>query len=396
MPDSQSRKILALAQSLAAKSVALRRTLHRIPEIAFQEHKTSATIKKFLTRHKIEFRTAAGTGIVAEIRSGEGKCVAIRSDIDALPVAEETDLPFRSIHPGAMHACGHDVHMAIVSTCALMLHRLRDQFHGTVKFLYQPAEEAPPGGAIDMISQGALENPKVDMIFGLHVNPAIAIGKIGVRDGGLFGSEFDFDVEIVGKGGHGAIPHKAIDPIVCASAVVTALQSIVARNIDPFVPAVVSIGKIEGGSARNIIPDSCRLLGTARAQDAVTLKQLKRTIDNIIKKTAQAYQCQAIAKYYVGYPPLVNDPLANRFIVNSCRELFGENSVQFIPKPSMGAEDFARYLQHTAGAMFFLGIRNKEIGAAYGWHHPKFMVDEAAIPFGAAVLTKATLDFLNA
>jgi amidohydrolase len=396
MSDSLNEKIISLAQSLAEKSVTLRRTLHRIPEVAWQETETSAALKRFLSKQKLDYRPVAGTGIVAEIRNGNGRCAAIRTDVDGLPITEETDLAFKSIHAGRMHACGHDLHMAIVSTAAVMLSRLKGYYCGTVKFLYQPAEEDPPGGAAEMIRAGVLENPKVEMLFGLHVSPAIPTGKIGVRDGGLFGGVVDFDVEIVGKGGHGAIPHKAIDPIVCASAVVTALQAIVSRQTDPFDPVVITVGKIEGGSARNVIPQSCRLFGTARAQSLRTLEQVKRTIDNVIKRTAQSYQCQAIIKYHEGYPPLLNDPRANEHIVRSTRELFGERAVYMIPKPSMGAEDFARYLQQVPGAMFFLGVRNKEIGATYGWHHPKFTADEAAIPFGAAVLTKAVVEFLNA
>lgn len=395
MQNPLDQKIRSLAHVLHKRSVTIRRDLHRIPETAWQEHKTSAYLKKTLADSGIRFKSVASTGILAEISSGKGRCVAIRTDIDALPIEEQTGYPFRSVHPGRMHACGHDMHMATVTTAAIMLSRLKEHFHGTVKILYQPSEEEPPGGALKLIKEGVLSHPKVDMIFGMHVNSAYPTGTIAVRDGAFFAGVLDFDVTVTGIGGHGAIPHRTADPIVCTSAVVTALQTIVARNIDPFEPAVVTIGRIEGGTARNIIPPTCRLFGTARAQSAATLQILKKRIEMIVTGIARSHKCKAAINYIASYPPLINHSMANRFITGSAITLFGAKSIKKILHPSMGGEDFARYVQAVPGAMFFLGVGNAKLGAVHAWHHPKFKADEEAIPIGAAVLTKSAIDFLN-
>lgn len=395
MPKSTDQEILKLAKDFAKQAIAIRRDLHRIPETAWEETKTSAYLKKLLSDYNIKFRPIAKTGILAEINSGKGKCAALRTDIDALPINEETDYSFKSTHPGRMHACGHDIHMATISLASIILSQLRDHYNGTVKVLYQPSEEAPPGGAIEMVKEGALSKPKVDMIFGMHVSPAYPTGKVAWRDGALFAGVQDFDVTITGVGGHGAIPHKTADPIVCAAAIIQQLQTIVSRNIDPFEPAVLTIGKIESGSARNVIPPQCKLYGTARAQSESTLRLLKKRIDMIITDIAKSHNCKAEIEHIASYPPLLNHPDANRHIVHASRTLFGDKSPVNIENPSMGGEDFARYLQEVPGAMFFLGVGNKRIGAVHSWHHPKFKADEDAIPVGAAVLAKAAIDFLN-
>jgi amidohydrolase len=395
MVNLLSEKMLASARKVAGLSVALRRQLHQIPEIAWEEKKTSAALKDFLKTHVIQFKSVVDTGIVGEIRSGEGKCVAIRTDIDALPITEETDYAFKSTHPGRMHACGHDIHMATVSTAGLLLMQMRSEFAGTVKLLYQPSEESPPGGAIAMVKAGVLKNPQVDMIFSLHVWPTIDTGRIGIKDGALCAGVLDFDVEILGKGGHGAYPQDTIDPIVCAAQVVSSLQTIVSRNVNPFEPAVVTIGKIEGGATRNVIPPVCRLSGTARAQSTGMLKQLQTEIEKIVLNIAKGHGCKAKFTYLKGYPPLTNLPAANKYLSKACLDLFGKKALVSLPHPSMGGEDFAYFLEHVPGAMFLLGTRNSKIGATNGLHHPKFKADEDAITIGAAVLTKAVIDFLN-
>ena len=395
MATPLDKTIHELAFKLHKQSISLRRELHKIPETAWQEHKTSAHLKKTLRSAGIKFKPIAKTGILAKISSGKGKCAALRSDIDALPITEQTDYPFRSTHAGRMHACGHDMHMATVTAAAIMLQQLKEHYRGTVKVLYQPSEEEPPGGALSLIEQGALENPRVDMIFGMHVAATYPTGTVAIRDGAFFAGVLDFDVEITGVGGHGAIPHRTADPIVCTAAIVTALQTIVSRNLDPFEPAVVTVGRMEGGTARNIIPPTCRLFATARAQSPDTLRLLKRRIDMLVKDTAKSYGCKAEISYIASYPPLINHRSANKYISNSARALFGKKSVVEIGNPSMGGEDFARYVQAVPGAMFFLGVGNPKIGAIQAWHHPKFKADEDAIPIGAAVLTKSVIDFLN-
>lgn len=387
--------ILAAAKETSRAALQLRRELHQIPETSWQERKTSALLRSSLTQLGITHRAVVGTGIVAEIRSGMGKCIAIRSDIDALPISEDTNCTFRSTHPGRMHACGHDVHMATVTMAGMILTHLKKEFAGTVKLLYQPSEECPPGGAVEMVKAGVLEKPRVDMIFSLHAWPTIRAGQIGIKDGALCAGVLDFDIEISGKGGHGAYPHDTVDPIVCAAEVITSLQTVVSRTVDPFEPAVVTIGMIEGGTARNIIPPICRLSGTGRAQSLKMLKRLRSVIERTVINVARGHGCRAKFTYIEGYPPLTNAKEANKYLRQACVDLFGQKALFLSSHPSMGGEDFAYFLQHVPGAMFLLGIRNSKIGAVYGLHHPKFMADELAIPIGAAVLAKAAIDFLN-
>ncbi len=394
--NSLADKIVARARELFPTSLRLRRELHQIPEIAWEEVKTSAHLRKFLRGQNITTRKIAGTGLLAEIKAGSGKCLAIRSDIDALPINEQTGYSFKSRHPGRMHACGHDMHMATVSTAALLLRDFKSEFSGRVRFLYQPSEESPPGGAVELIRQGALENPPVNMIFGLHVNASIPTGKIAIRDGALFAGVLDFNVTITGKGGHGAIPQQTADPIVCGAAIVSELQTIVSRNVDPFEPAVITIGRVDAGTARNIIPEKCELYCTARAQSKKTLALLKRRIGVIVKQIAVANGCKSQIDFLASYPPVLNAKSANDHLRTAGRQLYGNGAVVELKVPSMGGEDFAHYLTHVPGAMFFLGVGNKKLGAVHSWHHPQFKADEDAIPIGAAVLAKAAIDFLNA
>jgi amidohydrolase len=395
MANPLSEKILAAAHKAAGDAVALRRQLHEIPETSWEEKKTSAVLKSFLKSHGISHKPVVGTGLVGEIRSGKGKCVAIRADIDALPVTEETDYPFRSKHPECMHACGHDIHMATVSLAGLLLQQLTNEFSGTIKLLYQPSEESPPGGAIAMVEAGVLKNPRVDMIFSLHAWPTIRAGQIGIKDGALCAGVLDFDIEIIGKGGHGAYPQDTIDPIVCGADLITSLQTIVSRTVNPFEPAVVTIGKIVGGTTRNVIPPTCSLSGTARAQSMKMLQTLRAQIERIAYGVASSHGCKVKFTDIKGYPPLINSPAANKYLANACNDLYGKKSLVWPAHPSMGGEDFAYFLRNTPGAMFLLGIRNPKIGAVYGLHHPKFKADESAIAIGATLLTKAVMDFLN-
>jgi amidohydrolase len=395
MVKQYTDKLNALVEELLPQLINLRRELHQIPEVAWQEKKTSARISRWLKKSGVDHRTVAGTGILGQLQAGSGRVVAVRSDIDALPVSEQTDLPFKSQHAGRMHACGHDMHMAIVSGCAAVLARLPEARPGTVKFIFQPAEEAPPGGAEEMIKAGVMVDPRVEMVFGLHVNPEIPTGKIGLRDGPLMAGVLDFDIRIIGEGGHAALPHRTKDPIVCAAALVQGLQTLVSRNIDPFEPAVVSIGKIDGGTARNILPAECRLEATARALNQKTLSLLQRRITTLARGIAKGYGCKAELTVHDGYPPLLNDPQANRFLAAAAERTLGRRAWQPIANPSMGGEDFARYLEQAPGAMFHLGIRNAKLGSTRGWHHPEFMADENAIGVGVKVLTQAVLDYLQ-
>lgn len=333
------------------------------------------------------------TGVLAEITgNGDGPVVAIRSDIDALPIVEQTGLDFASSRPGVMHACGHDVHMATVLGTASLLNEFRGQFAGRIRFLFQPAEEVPPGGARPMIEQGALDG--VDRILGLHVEPLIPVGKVGLRDGAMMASVYDFDLIIHGRGGHAAQPHLAVDAIVTACEVVGSLQALVAREIGPMEPMVISFGRIEGGGARNVVADEVRLVGTARMLSPELMKDvprlIRRTVDGICKARGATFEIIEQASY----PVLVNDPATNAVYQSLYSEMFGDDAVERIDAV-LGGEDFACYLEKVPGAMFRLGIRNPGIKADKPWHSPEFMVDETAIYYGTSLLAAAAVRFLQ-
>lgn len=378
-------------------AVKLRRHLHRHPELSFAEHETAKTIAAELKRIGCAVKTGIGrTGVVGTLKSGTGgRCVAIRSDMDALPVTEETGLPFASTNKGVMHACGHDSHMATVVSTAAILSQLKDQWQGTIKLIFQASEEAPPGGAIEMIREGVLRDPKVDMIFGLHVDPWIPVGRVGIKDGPMMAQVDDFDLTITGKSGHGARPHLGYDAIYIAAQVINALQSIASRNTDPLQPIVVTIGQIHGGTARNILAGSVQLEGTLRTLDGKVSAKAKVLIQKIAKKTAAALGGDATVDFHAGYPALVNQKSANDIYRKVIKQNFGARALVELKEPLMGGEDFAYFLQHVPGAMMRVGVRNPSLGATFAWHHPKFTIDERAIAVGTRVLSGAAMAFLN-
>jgi len=376
--------------------VRLRRFFHANPELAFNEFKTSKKIQSELKRLKIGLSVHAGTGVLGLLKGAKNHTAcAIRSDMDALPIHEKTGLEFKSRVPGMMHACGHDVHMATVLGAAKILAALREKLKGSVKFIFQPAEEVPPGGAREMIKAGIMRSPPVKMIFGLHTDPNITTGKIGYRDGVLMSEVLDFNLTIKGRGGHGARPQDSIDSIVVASQLLNSLQTIVSRIIDPHYPAVLTIGKIEGGTARNVIAGEVRLRGTIRATDNRIVKKVRRALEEIAGGVSKSFGAGCVIEYVAGYPALRNNSEANRLLVETAMALFGKKSVVMLPEPSLGGEDFARYLQHAPGAMFRLGTRNRRLGAIYQWHSEKYNSDEKAMIFGSAILAGAVLQFLN-
>jgi amidohydrolase len=285
--------------------------------------------------------------------------------------------------------------MAIVASTAAALVQLKKSFGGRIRFIFQPAEEKPPGGARELLKAGVMHKPKVDMIFGLHTNPAIPVGKIGIRGGALMAGVLDFDIEITGRGGHSGLPHLSNDTVVCISDLVTRLQTIVSRNIDPCEPTVLSIGRIEGGTARNVLPSSCKLYGTARALSALTLRKLGKRIRTMTRATARAYNCEARIDFHDSYPPVINDTTAVSYLAQAAAKVLGARAVTVMNYASMGGEDFARYLEYAPGAMFHLGTANRSIGASYGWHHPKFTIDENSMTVGIKTLVQAAVDYLN-
>jgi len=322
-------------------------------------------------------------------------CIAIRSDMDALPVTENTGDFFASKNKGCMHACGHDAHMAIVWGAAKILSAFKDDLGGSVKFLFQPSEEEPPGGATPMIAAGALRNPDVNAILGLHVDPTIPAGKIGLKKGSMMARVDDFNLTVIGRSGHAARPHETVDAVVVASHLVTALQSISSRQVNPLDPVIVTIGRVEGGTARNIIADRVTLYGTARTLD----KKLGDKMPDMIKKIAdgvcKTFKAKSMLDYRVGYPVLSNNPDMIDILNSTINRMHGKNAIMIKERPGMGAEDYACYLQEVPGAMFLLGIRNKSIGADKPWHHPEFKIDEKVIPLGASVLAGAVIEYFE-
>jgi amidohydrolase len=397
MQGTITERIRVLSKKHFPKLVKLRRELHQHPELGYNEVKTSERVVRELRKLGIKVRTGvAKTGVVGVLTGmKKGKTVALRADMDALPIMEETNLPYRSKRPGLMHACGHDAHMACVIGAAMILSGLKDQLPGNVKFVFQPSEESPPGGAKPMIREGVLENPKVSGIFGLHCDSAIPVGKIGVKEGPFMAQADSFDITIKGVGAHGARPHDGIDAIVAASQAIQALQTIVSRKIDPLQPVVISLGKIQGGTKRNIICSEVKVEGTARSLTKDVAQRIPRLIQTILSGVGGSSGASFELDYRKGYPVLINHPKATDLARGTISQLFGKLAIFEINKPLMGAEDFAFFLQKVPGSFLRLGIRNPKKKAIYPWHHPRFAVDEDAIAIGASLLAGLAFDFLS-
>lgn len=396
MPDvtSLKDKILRLSREMHKSQVKWRRHLHQFPETANEEFETTAYIKTLVQQLGLKLLPLKmPTGALAEIKGPRsGPTVAIRADIDALPVLEQTGLPYASKHRGRMHACGHDAHTAIALGTAAVLMKMHGELEGNVRFLFQPAEEMPPGGARPMIANGALKN--VATIFGVHVEPHLAVGKIGLRDGPAMASVYDFDIIIKGKGGHAARPHTSVDAVTTAAEVVSSIQKIVSREIDPVTPVAVTFGKIEGGTARNVVADRVTLTGTARTFSKAARKKvpslIRRTVGGVCRAHGAGFELIEAASY----PVLVNDAATNRLYARNQELLFGKNRVTEA-QTVLGGEDFACYLQEVPGSWMRLGVMNKKIGADQPWHSPRFIIDEEAMYYGTALLVASTLDYMN-
>ncbi len=386
--------ILARVKKSLPRQIEWRRRFHMYPELSDEEYETTAFIKTQLAKIGIKILPVKlKTGILAEVRGDKtGTVVAVRTDIDALPIQEQTNLPFKSKIPGRMHACGHDMHMATVLGTAAVLNEMKSNLHGTVRFIFQPSEEMPPGGARPMIAAGALKD--VSMIFGLHVDPRLATGKIGLRNGPTMASVTDFDLIIHGKSGHAARPHQTVDAITTAAEVVESIQKIISREIDPIQPVAITFGKISGGVARNVICDRVELTGTARALAPEAAKALPRLIKRTAESVCRARGARLEIRLIADYPVLVNHPEANAIYQRNCELLFGKNSVTDTPM-GLGGEDFACYLDKVKGAMFRLGTMNKKIQADKPWHSPDFIADENGLYYGTAVLVASVIDYLK-
>jgi amidohydrolase len=379
------------AESLAPKLSKIRRQIHMYPELAYQEKRTAAFVAKTLRQIGLEVETGvAKTGVVGLLRGGApGKTVALRADMDALPITEQNRKPYRSRVDGVMHACGHDGNTTSVIGAAMLLSGMRSSLRGNVKFFFQPSEEAPPGGAAPMIKEGVMRKPKVDFVIGVHVDPTVPAGKIGVRDGPMMAAADDFTLTVLGSASHGAKPHLGVDAIVLSSQVISALQTIPSRTINPTHPVVVTIGTIHGGYRQNVIADRVVMEGTLRTLYAADRtkgrKMIERLTDRVTKAAGGGYEFD----FRDGYPILTCDPSITEVVRRASRELFGKRSVVEIDEPSMGGEDFAYFLNEVPGMMLRLGTGNKKKGIVHPWHHPKFDLDEKGLWVGAAVMTRA-------
>ena len=383
------------SQALKEKLVKIRRKIHRNPELSFEEHETGDLIEEILQEHDIDVTREVGkTGVVGILNKGKpGPVVALRGDIDALPIEEQNDVPFKSENPGKMHACGHDVHTTSLLGAAMLLSEKRDEIPGQVKFIFQPAEEINKG-AKAMIEDGVLSNPDVDAIFGLHTKPDIPAGQVGVKYGPLMAAVDTIKITIKGEGGHGAIPHHTRDSIVAASSIIQNLQTIVSRRISPFETAVISFGTINGGTANNVISEEVKLTGTGRSFKPEVREQLPELLKNIVNNTCAAHDTEAEIEYINDLPAVINDNEMAGHAAKAVQKIAGEDGL-IEPEPTGGGEDFAMYMQEVPGCFMFLGVRNEEEGIVHQWHHPKYNVDETAIPIGAGSLALAAIEYFS-
>ena len=383
------------AKEISDWVIELRRELHRHPELMYEEVKTSALVRRELDNLGISYKSPiAKTGVLASIGNGNGPCVALRADMDALPIHEETDVDFKSEIDGKMHACGHDCHTAMLLGAAKILKSKESEINGTVKLFFQPAEEGGAGGKL-MRDEGALENPKVERIFGLHVWPQMPTGQIGSKKGTFLAATSFLDLTIKGVGGHAAVPHLTRDPVLTSAQIITNLQSVISRELDPLDSGVVSISAIHGGMAANVIPSEVKILGTLRSLTMDGLKSLQRRVKEISEKIAEAHECEAIVEYPGNdYPPTVNDGDMWDFAKNIGNNMLGEGNVNELDAV-MGGEDFAYYTEQVKGCFVVLGVQNKEIDAIYSVHHPMFKADEQALHIGTALHTTFALNSLK-
>ena len=381
---------------LQSDLVQWRRRLHQKPELGFEEHLTADFIEQQLQKWDISYQKAiAKTGIVATITSNSsGKVLAIRADMDALPIQEANEVDYRSQHDGKMHACGHDGHTAIALGTAYYLQQHRDLWQGTVKIIFQPAEEGP-GGAKPMIEAGVLQNPDVDAIIGLHLWNNLPLGTVGVRPGALMAAVECFRLEIIGKGGHGAMPDQTVDSIVVASQIVNALQTIVSRNVKPLDAAVVTVGEFHAGTALNVIADTANLSGTIRYFNPQLEILIGDRLEAIIAGICKMHDAQYKLNHWQLYPPTINDKAIAELVRSVAMEVV-ETPMGVVPEcQTMGGEDMSFFLNEVPGCYFFLGSANPEKELAYPHHHPRFDFDEAALSMGVEMFVRCVEKFLG-
>ena len=375
----------------------IRRTLHQYPELGFEETNTSKYIKEFLTKEGIEYTEFAKTGVCGIIngtKESNNKVIALRADIDGLPIQDKKTCEYSSKVKGKMHACGHDGHTTILLGAAKILNKHKDEFSGIVKLIFEPAEETT-GGAKVMIKEGVLENPKVDVMCGLHVEETIDCGSIMVRKGTVNAASNPFNITIKGAGGHGAYPDTAIDPIVIAGHVITSLQSIVSREIKPVNPSVVTIGSIHGGTAQNIIPSEVKMSGIIRTMTNEDREFAKQRLKEIVNGICTTFRGSAEIEIEESYPCLYNDDDMVDLLEKSAIEILGAENVKLQKNPKLGVESFAYFANEVPSVFYFLGIRNEKKGIIHSAHNNLFDIDEDALPIGVAIQCEIALNYLT-
>jgi amidohydrolase len=379
--------IRSKASEYASNNISVRRHLHAHPELSYEEHETSGYVQERLRALGIPFQVMAGTGVIGVIegKNPSGRIVALRADMDALPITEANDIDYKSTRPGIMHACGHDVHTTCLLGAARILAETKDSWEGTVKLLFQPGEERNPGGASLLIKEGALQNPAPARIYGLHVNPQLEVGLVSFRGGKVMASADELYITVKGPGGHAAAPNWTVDTILVASHIVVALQQVISRNNHPLSPSVLTISAFNGGYTTNVIPSEVKLMGTFRAMDEEWRFKAHDIISRIVTGTAEAMGAQADVHIDVGYPTVYNNEALSASARSLAESFLGAERVQET-EVRMGAEDFGYYSQVIPGCFYRLGTANKAKGITAGVHTPNFNIDESAIETGVALM----------
>lgn len=379
--------IKKLSARYAPEFIAIRHHLHANPELSYQEFETSKFVQAKLKEFGIPFQLMATTGVVGLIKgkNPDSRIIAIRADMDALPITEENEVLYKSKNKGVMHACGHDVHTTCLLGAAKILNELKNEWEGTVKLIFQPGEEKNPGGASYMIKEGVLENPKPAAIFAMHVHTGMPVGKLSFRSGKVMASADEIYITVKGKGGHAASPHLCVDPVLISSHLIIALQQVVSRNSNPFDPSVLSITSVHGGATTNVIPNEVKLMGTFRAMDETWRAQAHALITKISTDLVHSMGGEIELHIDKGYPAVINHEQLNEKTKNAATEFFGKDNIEET-ELRMGAEDFGYYAQQIPACFYRVGVMNKEKGIVSGVHTPTFDVDENVIEVGMGMM----------
>lgn len=386
--------IKSLAEKYHQEVVQLRRAIHREPELAFEEYKTAHKVIEQLQNLGISYETGiAQTGVVATLVGGKpGPTLALRADLDALPIQEQNQAEYASCVPGKMHACGHDAHTASLIGTAAILKEISPELKGTIRFIFQPSEEKHPGGASVMVKEGVLNN--VQSIIGHHVHPLIPVGKVGVRGGRYMASADEIYITVKGKGGHGAQPQQCIDSVTIAAQIIIALQQVISRIADPRTPSVLTFGRVIADGATNVIPEVVQLAGTFRTFDEKWRFEAHDKIRKIATSIAEGFGAQASVNILVGYPVLYNDPILTEQVANQMQNYVGKENIVELPE-WMASEDFAFYTQNISGCFYRFGVRNEEKGIIHPVHTPQFDIDESALELSSGLMAWLAFSYLD-